>query len=251
MRWRTHLPRVDAAPDRRASPASRTVVALLRLVGLVGLLGVSGALPACGRDGAEPPAADDGRSPPTPGSPTPAVGPLATYRLATTRSADGDSMTLEALLPCQVVLEVAQDGAREGSRTRDLEPGEAVRIAWSLTPVTEAPRGSSPATGPTPGEITHRIRYSIDDVGTREALLRIGTTVPTPWVRRLTASPPVSPTPVPSEPIVLAAVGVADLTAHAGLALALEPTPAVVGAPEGTPPSSLHVAFLRLRVTPR
>ena len=146
-------------------------------------------------------------------------------------------------------------GARDqGARTRDLEPGEAVRVEWGIAPAERPSGGPSPGAGPASRP---RGRSPIDcgTASTTTACTRrsssFGRRSPSPWVRVATATIPVSPRPFPQDGVALAAVGVADLASHAGLSLVLEPTPAILGAPAGTPADALQLACLWVRVAPR
>src|SRR5690606_3539117 len=96
MRTSRHAP-PPGAPSARS--AARPRLALAALLGL---------LCACGHDDADPVAATADRNPPSRDVAPPPRGPLATYRLATTRSADGETLTIEALAPCRITLEVEQ-----------------------------------------------------------------------------------------------------------------------------------------------
>ena len=180
-----HLRRNDPSRPR---PARRTLGAgLLALVFPLALAG------GCGRDEpSPPPAPGDSASAALPGLPPDA--PVATYRLATTRSADvGETITIEAIAPCRVDLELEQDGLRQGQRSRDLDPGDATRIAWYLLPGAPEP-ASSDAPGTRPA-IVHRVRYGFDDSSVRESTVRIGSATPSPWIRIANAVPPMSPQP--------------------------------------------------------
>ncbi len=228
--------RIGAPPTRRAASCLPVALAVLTL------------LCACGRDDRPSRGPAD-----APSDPIGAGRPLATYRLASTRSTLGDSLTIEAIAPCHVWVGLEQGGTRQGGRSRDLEPGEAVRVEWWIAPVerpTGAPSpGAEPAAGA--GDVSHRLRFGLDDENSRETRLVVRPKSPSPWVRTAAATIPISPRPFPRDGVVLAAVAVADLTAHAGLSLVLEPTPIITGAPVGTPADALQLACLWVRVTPR
>jgi len=231
------VPPANGAPRaRRAVPGLPAALVVLALLG------------ACGREDRPP-------EPPAEERPDPveAGRPLATYRISTVRSSIGDTLAIEAVAPCRVSLQIEQGGASQGVRTRDLEPGEAVRVEWGVAPVERQSGGPSGGAGSAPGpaEVSHRLRYGLEDDSVHETVLVARAKSPSPWVRVATATIPVSPRPFPQDGVALAAIGVADLAGQAGLSLVLEPTPAILGAPVGTPADALHVACLWVRVAPR
>lgn len=219
---------------------------------LVALLGLVAGLGGCGDRGTTP--SRSGTTTATDaGSPPPADGPLATYRLSATRAAGGDALTLEALAPCRVLLEVEQGTARDGARWRDLDPGDSLRVAWSLL---ADPEGASPAAAAAPpgraGKIVaYRLRYGFEEPDTRESLLRLEARSASPWVRTAFAAAPVSAKPFPKDGVALATLAVADVTSSVGLELRAGPVPEVVGLPPGTPDAHLQRVTLRLRLSPR
>ena len=229
-------------------PANGTPRARRAVSGLPAALVVLALLGACGREDRPPEApADERPDPVEPGR------PLATYRISTVRSSIGDTLAIEAVAPCRVLLRIEQGDASQGVRTRDLEPGEAVRVEWGIAPVERQSGGPSGGAGPAtgPAEVSHRLRYGLEDDSVYETVHVVRAKSSSPWVRVATATIPISPRPFPQEGVALAAIGVADLASHAGLSFVLEPKPAIVGAPVGTAADALHVASLWVRVVPR
>ncbi len=234
--------------SRSPIPPGRAIVGAC----VVALLGLVAGLGGCGDREATPSRSDAGATTDA-GSPAPADGPLATYRLSATRAAGGDALTLEALAPCRVLLEVEQGTARDGARWRDLDPGDALRVAWSLL---ADPEGASPAAAAAPpghpGKIVaYRLRYGFEEPDTRESLLRLEARSASPWVRTAFAAAPVSARPFPKDGLALATLAVADVTSTAGLELRAGPVPEVVGLPPGTPDTHLQRVTLWLRLSAR
>jgi hypothetical protein len=163
----------------------------------------------------------------------PASGPLARWRRAAETTPDGPAIAVEAVRPCVATLSLWEHGRATERERRAMSPGDVWKLVCLVVPRALPGALSPDAADAAAGRVhatLHSLSYLSDDHAGLPAYSAVWTRSATPWVRVQPAEYPPTSLDLPTGPLTLVAVGVAEPPANdADLRLDLSFPPRIAG----------------------